>query len=195
MNIIKIEDTEVYLTNKEFGQGKIIISNDYGYNFSYYWGGMNDTLEDFLCRINSSYFVGCLGNGNFDKPINTKKTIKNIRKLLREDFYNNYPWYSYKELHKNISDKLKDLETEEFRNVEQFMYCIDSLVGDFCVYSCDDYDYNEAKLIESELKSLFSCEPWHLIHYDEHPKNIWLSNFHKKLIKELKKQKKLQEVK
>ena len=195
MNRLKIDGVDVFLDNKELGQGKITISDNYTNNFSYYWGSMGGTLEDFLCRINAQYFVGCLGNANRENPINNKKTVKNIRKLLRDEFYRDYPWYSYKDLHKTIAEALKDFEKESFNSVEGWMMRLDSLVSDFCVYTCDDLTYQESRKVEEELKSLLNCEPWHLIHYDDHPKNIWLSNFHKKLVKELKKQKKLQLVK
>jgi len=195
MNIIKVEDTDIILQNLELNSGKIIISrNDWNWNFSYQWNSMSGTIEDFLIRIGSDYFVDKLGVHR-ESPINNKKTVKNIRKLLRDEFYPSYPWYSYKELHKTIADTLRDFEKESFNSVEGWMMRLDSLVSNFCIYSCDDLNYQESRKVEEDLKSLLNCEPWHLIHYDEHPKNIWLSKFHKKLVKELKKQKKLQLVK
>lgn len=192
MNIFKIDNVDVFLDNKEFGRGKITISDDYGHNFSCYWGAMGDTLEDFIIRINDDYFVnklGPIGQG----PINGKKTVANIRRHLnREGFHYSYPWYKHMEFQKSLREALNELANDDFRDeslYDDLKYMIEYKI-DFNSIE----DYHEEERVKQELKDNLLQEPWHFIVNDEHRDNIWLSKFHKKLIKELKKQKKLQPV-
>jgi len=85
METIRIGLTDVIFKDEGEGKGKIIVSNDdWGYNFSHYWGAMGDrNLKQFVSEINTSYFVDKLSvrrNGDLD----VKKTFTNIRKRIRE---------------------------------------------------------------------------------------------------------------
>ena len=191
MNILRIDNVDVFLDNKEFGKGKITISDNYNHNFSYYWGAMGDTLEDFIIRINDDYFVGCLGVHGYGK-LNCKKTISELRKHLNETFYNIYPWYKHQEFQKDLRVNLTKLSKEEFSSDDGFYLRLKN----FLEYDIDFYlieDYNDRKNVEKELKdAILGAEFWHFFVYDEPQANVWLRKFHKKLVKELKKQKKLQ---
>ncbi len=152
MIAFKVDTADVILDDLGDGKGKIIISDgNWGYNFSYYWGSMGDSLTDFLCRINSSYFVGKLGptkNGE----INSKKTIRNIRKVLREEFNSHYPWYKYQEFQADLRSNLKDLEEEGFYGTDNFFHSMDRLVNNLNFYDISDkYDREE---IESIMKNV-----------------------------------------
>jgi hypothetical protein len=86
--------TEVILHNYRLGQGKIIISNPYGNNHSYYWGAMGETIQEFILGINESYFTQNLAG--YPDSFDAKKTIMRVRYYLRYECDLN--WYENMEL-------------------------------------------------------------------------------------------------
>jgi len=189
MENIRIGTTDVILQDYGDGKGKIIISDDdYGYNFSFYWGSMGktmgkaSTLAQFLCEINSSYFVMKLGPSG-DGPIDAKRTIRNIRKYIREEMC--LEWYEHMEFQKDMRECLNDFEREIY-SPEQFVNNWHS----FAEYTLNYYLIDD-KYDRKEMESNFTgiCEPWYFIVTEERRENIWLDKFHKKLVRTLKKQK------
>ena len=181
---LRIETTDVILQDYEPGRGKIIISDDnYGYNFSYFWGAMGEgsNLREFLCRINSSYFVNKLSsrtNGEFD----SKRTFANVRKYIREEMSYELPWYKAMEFQKEMRRELRNWE-KDCGSEHEFVNHWDN----FMKYTLDYYtieDRYDREQIESALTGI--CEPWHFIAHCPPRENIWLENFHKKLQKFLK---------
>ncbi|AGO47542.1 hypothetical protein Phi4:1_gp009 [Cellulophaga phage phi4:1] len=175
MEIIKIDNTDIFLEDLGEGRGKIIIANTQGYNFSYFWGSMGSNLKDFLLRINESYFLGKLSSssqGNFSG----KKTVTAIRKTLREDFFEDLPWYKNLEAQKELREKLKHLEGCDEPN--SFIYECRSISETY-------WDIDDKWECHSFTKSVDSLleEPWHYFQYTESNEQIFL----KKIFKELKK--------
>ena len=179
IKVLRIDTTDVILQDYEIGEGKIIISDDdYGYNFSCYWGAMgeNSTLKEFLCRINSSYFVDKLSSrtkGDFDAKI----TFRNIRKFIREEC--GLPWYKEMAFQKDFREKLKDWE-RDCNSEHEFVNDWDN----FMKYTLEYYlieDKYERESIENTLTGI--GEPWNFISYQEPRENIWLEKFHEKLKK------------
>lgn len=187
MVTFKVDTADIILNDLGEGQGKIIISDgNWGYNFSYFWGSMGSNLIDFLIRINADYFAGKLGPHERGE-INAKKTVSSIRKALKENFNNEYPWYVEKEFQANLRAELKDIEQEGFANTDHYFSLINSFTNNLNYYLIEDsYD---RKNIEETIKSIFS-EPWHYIVQDEHREVVYLTKLHKKLVKELNKIKK-----
>jgi hypothetical protein len=186
MNLIQIDDTDIILQDFEAGHGKIIISdNDWGYNFSHYWGAMgeNTNIAQFLCRINSSYFIDKLSNrqhGDFSP----KKTFKNIRKYIREECSCELPWYKHLEFQKDLREKLNDWEKEcgcEHEFVNSWTYFFKYTLNYYLIE--DRYD-------QKEIESMFNniTEEWNFIVYDEPRENIWLNKLFPKLQSYLKKE-------
>lgn len=182
---LRIGSTDVILQDYEPGKGKIIISDDdYGYNFSYFWGAMGEgsNLRDFLCRINSSYFVGklsCRTQGDFD----AKKTFTNIRKYIREEMSYELPWYKHMNFQKDMREHLRDWE-RDCVNEHDFVGCW----NDFMKYTLDYYlieDKYDREHVEKSFNGIE--EPWSFIAYKTPREHIWLENFHKKLQKFLNK--------
>jgi hypothetical protein len=176
---LRIGYTDVILQNLGDGKGKIIISDDeFGYNFSNYWGAMGEgnTLIKFLCEINSPYFVDKLStrtNGDFD----SKKTFTNVRKMIREEF----PWYFEPEFQKDLREKINQWESECYDE----RYFVDSWQH-FFKYTVDYYiieDVHHFSEVEGYLQGV--CEHWNYIALKEPRENIWLKKFHGKLKKEL----------
>jgi hypothetical protein len=182
METLRIDKTDVILKDYDDGQGKIIISNDdFGYNFSFYWGSMgkNTNIKKFLQETNSSYFVNKLGLCG-DGDIDVKRTVRNIRKYIREEM--DLPWYKHMEFQKDMRERLNNLEGIIY-SPDNFVYVWDNFVK----YSLDYYlidDKFEREEIESAFKGI--CEPWYFIANKEHRENIWLDKFHEKLVKHLK---------
>lgn len=175
--ILRIQSTDVILTDYEPGKGKIIISDDnYGYNFSYFWGAMGKgTLKEFLCDIDTGYFTGKLGpHGNGD--INMKKTMKAVRRWWKED--SGIAWYQFQEEQKDLRYELRQME-QDVDSEGGFIHAMSSLKDNSLLrssYKKSDFDF--------ALDSLCS-EPWYFIVNDEHRQNKWLSNFHQILKKEI----------
>jgi len=188
MITFKIDNADVILSDLGEGQGKIIIADtSWGYNFSNYWGAMGMPLPDFLKKINADYFADKLGP-HAEGEVNTKKTVKAIRRSLKEYFYNEYPWYKHMEFQQSLRDCLKKLEEDEILNVDHYMHSINNLVD----YDLDYYlikDEYDRKNIKDIMKSAVFSEPWYHLVYDEHRQITYLKKFHKKLVKELKKKK------
>lgn len=181
MENITIGQTDIILKDFGEGNGKIIIS-DYDYNFSYHWGAMgkNTTLKDFLCEVNSDYFVNKLSNldGDFDH----KGTFRNIRKHIRDEFNYELPWYKHTEFQKELRVSLNEYQNSCY-DERQFVDDWDS----FWKYTVDYYlieDNNDQKEIESMFQGI--CEQWHFIEKSEPKGNIWLKKLHKQLKKKLK---------
>ena len=182
MYCFKIEDTEIILQNYEFGQGKIIISNTYGYNFSTYWGSMRSSIEDFLLSINEGYFITKLSdptdNGVFD-PIGT---VRNIRKYIREECKYDLPWYKHLEFQKSLRDELKEIERFCENEYEFVDYC-QKFPNRLDYSSLDRYDECEVK---SLIDSIFKQEPWNFIEKCDSQKTKFLKKLFPKIKKHLK---------
>lgn len=169
---LRIGSTDVILTDYEIGQGKIIISDDnYGYNFSYYWGSMGSDLNIFLKEINSSYFVNKLGpieRGGID----LKATMKNVRHYWKTEC--GISWYNYMDEQKTLRQELKIVETHSY-DEQDFVRRMQSIDSAF---------YFRPSMFKSDFQEAveqISCEPWHHIVCKEHPQNTWLEKFFVKL--------------
>lgn len=181
MNKIQIDNTDIFLENIEFGKGKITISNTYGYNFSHYWGSMGNSLEDFLLRIDSGYFIGKLCS-NSQGDFSGKRTVKNIRKVLREEFSYEIPWYKNMEAMKELRKKLKNLETCSSEN--EFFFEVSYITKyDWFLYIDDRYDAREFK---NNIESLFS-EVHYYFEYEDSREIVFLKDIFKKLQKHIRK--------
>lgn len=174
---LRIGSTDVILYDYEKNQGKIIISDDnFGYNFSYYWGSMGSDLKQFLLDINTSYFVGKLGpieRGHIDM----KATMKNVRHWWKTE--SGIAWYQ------NM-DEQKDLRLE-FSIIEKC--CNDEQDFVHRMSNISDAFYFPKTMFKSDFEDALealSSEPWHHIECKEHKQNTWLKGFFTKLQNQLK---------
>lgn len=138
MNRFKIEDADIILENYENGQGKIIISDLYNGSFSYYWGSMGESIEEFLKSINSSYFADKLCSNRF--VFSGKKTAKEIRRYIREDMKYDLPWYKFQSGQKELRERLKEIERSD--NQYEALSLIQGLPDNLM---CFDMEYKEEK--------------------------------------------------
>jgi hypothetical protein len=182
---IRINHTDIILQEFGDGKGKIIISDDeYGYDFSYYWGAMGKdrTLKDFIKSINSDYFVNKLSH-NIKGPLNSRKTFRALRKYIQECFKYELQWYDHVEFQKDFRRRLKDFQ----RNVTCDMEFVQE-VQEF--HNKLDYflikDNREMERVEKLFKDIFAyCEPWYFLDFDTHPEEIFLEKLHIKLKEKL----------
>ena len=184
---ISIDFIDIFLIDYQPGKGKIIVSDtSWGYNFSHYWGAMgeNTALKEFLQQINSSYFVEKLSprtNGDFD----SKKTFRNFRKYIREEFSSELPWHKHMEFQKDLR--------EEINNFEASCCSENQFVGDWDYFVKYNLNYHliDNEYDRKEIESLFNniSEPWSFIEYKQPHEHIWLEKLHKKLKKKLKNKK------
>ena len=174
MNRFKIKTADIILENYEKGQGKIIISDLYNGSFSYYWGSMGESIEEFLMSINSSYFAGKLCVNQF--VFSGKQTAKEIRKYIREEMKYDLPWYRFKDGQKELREKIKEIERSE--NQYEALSIIESLPNSlFCL----DMDYKEEKEFIQIIKDMVSTEPWNFLQNDYSQEYRYLTKLHKQI--------------
>lgn len=185
MEHIRIDYTDIILQELGDGKGKIIISNDdYGYNFSYYWGAMgkDTTIKQFIQQINSDYFVGKLSSGK-KGPMDVRKTFVNLRASIKEDFQYELKWYEHMEFQKDFREKLREFQ-QEVSCDHEFMQRINCFTDELDFYLIDDR--GERERIEKLFKDIFSqSEPWNFIEYETPREEIFLKKLHAKLKKVL----------
>lgn len=183
MNVIKIKETEVILQNYEHGRGKIIVSDLYNGSYSYFWGSMGKSLEDFLISINGGYFAGCLCRDKY--KFSGKATARSLRRYIKEEMSIDFPWYKHFNAHKQLRDELKDIERCDNQN--EALNIIESLYKN--IYDFDNLDYNETRRMEQLIKDHFNNEPWYFLETEPSDDYIFLFKLHKDLVKYLKKKK------
>ena len=186
MERIRVGHTDVIFDEIGDGAGKIIISNDdYGYNFSHYWGAMGkDTLKQFVCSIDTGYFTNKLCS-HINGPMNVKKTFVGLRKSIQESFEYELEWYQHLEFQKDFREKLKKFQ-KEVSCREEFVNRAMSFHKELNYYLIEE-DY-ERERIEELFKGIFSqCEPWTFLEYNPHPEQLFLEKLHVKLKKVLSK--------
>lgn len=185
MEHIRICYTDIILQDFGDGKGKVIISDDdYGYDFSYYWGAMgkDTSLKQFLQEINTDYFVNKLSH-HIKGPINVRATFVALRKHIQECFRYELPWYEHMEFQKDFREKLKIFQKEVRSDIE-FITGIQNFHNYLEYYLIDDFA--ERSRIEKLFKDIFSnCEPWYFVEYDIHREDLFLTKLHPKLKKAL----------
>lgn len=176
-NVIKIGSTEVILQNYEINHGKIIVSDLYNGSYSFYWGSMSGTLEEFLKRINSGYFAGKLCNDQY--VFSGKNTAKSIRRHIKDNMSYDMPWYKYTAAQKELREAIKELERCESQH--DAIYQIEKF-KDILVLGMSS---QEDKEFQEIMESHFNCEPWHFLETEPSPSYKFLVKLHKELKKQL----------
>jgi hypothetical protein len=180
----RIDSTDIFLDDYGAGKGKITVSDTYEGSFSHFWDAMGCSLSDFLLHIDGGYFSSKLNpycSGVFDP----KRSVTNIRKLLREDYYYQLPWYENMEAMKELRDGIKRLE---FTNsAEHFILRVERLVDELTLPGIDSsYERNEFLKGVTDLLS----DPWYFIELKPSNQTLFLQKLLPKLKKEIKKHKK-----
>lgn len=185
METIRIGLTDVIFKDEGVGKGKIIVSNDdWGYNFSHYWGAMGDRhIKQFVAEVNTDYFVNKLStrlNGDLD----VKKTFRNIRKRIREALAEEgISWYKHMDFQKDMREEINRLQSEVCSD-QQLVSELSDFHSRLNYYDIEDrYD---RQTVESVFRGVFD-ECWHMFEYQEPRENLFLADLHKKLVKVLKK--------
>lgn len=178
MEILKIEETDIFLQELGPNQGKITVSNTYGYNYSYYWGSMGGTLKEFLQTINSEYFASKLLGAKNTSTIDVRKTFTQIRKYIRDDI--RIQWYEHIEFQKKMRQVLNSFQRECQEN-ESSTYFVDHFMSRFV--NRIDFDMIEDRYDARRLEEDFQCisEPWGFIVEKDSPEYYWLKSLHVKI--------------
>lgn len=180
MKHIEIGNTDVFLEDLGNSKGKISITDTEGYNYSYFWGAMGDSLEKFLCRINEDYFAMKLRPMGDNGVIDLKLSVREIRKFIREEYAYELPWYKYMEFQKELREKLKEIEEYSYSEEDFVRRC--SEIPNSCWYSLD---YKAEKEFVKIMECLFQ-EPWHFIVNGESKHTKFLKKLLPKIKKKLK---------
>ena len=179
LNKLTIDNTDVFLEDLGENEGKVTVSNTYGYNYSYYWGSMGGNLSKFICSINDDYFASKLMGSKSKYTINIPATFRHLRQFIREEL--RMPWYREMEFQKDMREKLKNFQN----NCESAHYFVDHFYSsfirdlDFSLIK-DKYDAND---IKEEFEGI--SEPWNFIVETENQEYIFLQKLHQKLKKKL----------
>ncbi len=180
--VIKIDETDIFLQELGPSQGKITVSNTYGYNYSTYWGSMGSDLKSFLKTINAGYFADKLLGAKESTEMDVKKTFAAIRKHIQAEM--NLPWYNHQEFQKDMREVLNSFQ-RECESEPNPRYFVDRFYN---VFKRLDYsliqDRYFAKQIEEDFDGI--TEPWYFIVDKPSQEYLWLTKLHKKLKKVLK---------
>jgi len=174
MKTLNIEGTDIYMEDIEDGRGKITISDSWRGAYTHFWGAMGSNISKFLCDINADYFADKLCTNTY--KFSGKKSVKNVRKYIREEMSYDLPWYEFMSAQKELRKKLKAMEScssanefvDRMSNLHNELYCL-------------DLSYDEEKEFLDIIKSHFACEPWNFIQEEVSNEYVWLCNIHKKL--------------
>lgn len=180
--IFRIGTCDVVIQDYGDGRGKLILSDDdYDHNVSYYWGCMGEgyDLSKFIQKTSTEYLVRKLGKRDSDGPIDMKKTMRNVRKFIREE--TEWRFYMDTEADKELRRELNEIQSGSYdeNNFIQLMSNINPVAWlDKSYYQTEWNDMIE------QLK----CEPWHFIQHSLPEVNVWLFKFIPKLQSYLKKE-------
>ena len=181
LTTLKIEETDIFLDDQGNGRGKITISNSWGYNFSYFWGSMGSSLNDFLCGLDEGYFLNKLCNNS--SVFCGKSTARNIRREMRSELSFELPWFKHMEFQKEMRAEVKKIESID--SDYEFVGFAQSLADNLPYYLIDcKYDRKE---VESAIQSFFS-EPWHYIGNTDSNHAVFLKKLFLKLKEAIKKE-------
>jgi hypothetical protein len=177
MEKIKIGEVDVILEDLGEGCGKVIIASGL-YNSSYYWGAMGGSLKEFLNSINSQYFANKFCSNTWE--LNAKKSVKNVRRHIREELSYELPWYKYMEAQKELRKEIKALEN--CYDKHDFVHQLSNIHNNVLALGLDRYDKEE---FIGVLENTFTCEPWNFIGETVTPEYKWYKNLHKQIKKEI----------
>lgn len=177
MKTIQIGSTEVILQNYEINQGKIIVSDLYNGSYSYYWGAMGGTLEEFIKSTSPDYFAGKLCNEQY--VFSGEATAKAIRRYIKNDMSYDLPWYKYMPAQKELREAIKEIEKCEDKH--DALYQIERFKDIYAIGMGADEDKEFEKIMESH----FNCEPWNFLETEPSPSYKFLVKVHKELKKKL----------
>lgn len=145
----KIDGIDIYLEDIGEGKGKIIVTSPYNtdHNYSYYWGAMGKSLEDFICGLTDDYFCGCLMGHRSMYSIDIPKTFKAIRNHIKNEVFCGY--YNQMEFQKDVRRCLREFQVE----------CegVDSPEGYF-YYNFDSSFLNQIDYTLITTKSIYGVE-------------------------------------
>lgn len=177
IKIVKIDNTDVFIEDIDINQGKITVSNTYGYNYSHYWGSMGCNIFEFLTKINSDYFASKLIDSNDRYSFDSKGTFKNVREYIRYEI--GLKWYEHTEFQKEMREILKSFQ-ESCEDERMFVDNFFSSFVDRLDFYLIDGRYDRDR-ISNDFKNI--SEHWYFINKKESQKYIWLTKLHKQLIK------------
>ena len=171
MNRFQIQTADIILENIENGKGKIIISDLNNGSWSFFWGAMGESIENFIKSINSSYFADKLCNNKFE--FSAKQTAKEIRRYIREEMSYELPWYKFRESQKELRKQIKKIEKSNSQ------YEALALIQDLpnSVYSCE-LSFKENNEFSKILEDMVSCEPCNFLQNDYSHEYKYLENLH-----------------
>jgi hypothetical protein len=184
---IKIDNIDVFLEDMGANKGKITISDTYNHNYSYFWGSMGGTLEDFICNINSGYFADKLMGYKTNYTMEVKKTFAAVRKYIKNEI--GLSWFEHLDFQKDMRERLKD-----FQQVCEEMdsrYFVDNFFNSF-VNRLEYWNIEgrfDRERIEKEFKGI--SEHWYFIVEKPNEEYLWLERFHKKLKRALRKERQI----
>lgn len=173
---IRLKETDVFFDNQGLGKGKITVSN-WQNSYSCFWGTMGSNLQEFITRINSDYFAQKLLGSRNMYCFCPKKTMRNIRAMIKEEI----AWYEHMEFQKEMREKIKEYFSDN-ESSSDFVYSWGIFVNSL------PYDLIECSYDREEVKSIFEgySEPWHLIGETTSNEYNWLKSFHFDLVNAIK---------
>lgn len=180
MKRIKINSTDIFLENFEEGKGKIIVSDIYNGSYTFYWGSMASSIENFMQRINSDYFAGKLSTNS--TVFSGKNTAYQVRQYIREQMSYDLPWFKFMSAQKELRQKIKEIEKCD--NQYAALSMIESFHKNLDLF---ELSYEEEREFRKIIEEVFTQEPWHFLETEPSDEYKFLKKLHKDIVKHLKK--------
>lgn len=179
---MKIGKYDVIYTNLEENCGKITIIDENEYKYSYQWGAMGGTIEQFLKQIDSEYFAKNLLQADEHYSTNWRKTFRNIREYIRDEI--GLKWYEHMEFQTHLRQNLNDFQERciEQNDENYFVNYFHKYVGNYLDYSLID-DHYDAEELENDFKNI--SEVWYFLNKKPSQKYKDFTKLHKTLVKKL----------
>jgi len=181
---LSFKEAKVLLENFGSGKGKISITYErkYGEIITryYFWGSMGGSIEDFICRIDSGYFTNKLTPANDNGVIDVKKTFRNLRKFIAEEF--DLPFYKEMDFQKGMREHLNDFQNN-CESSNEFVDRFQREMIDMPFYLITNHF--EERLLFEEFTSI--SETWHFLEFKPSEDYYFMFKIHEKIKKELRK--------
>lgn len=175
MKTLKIGYTDIILDDKGQGQGKITISDPFNGAYTYYWGAMGESLEQFICSINEDYFASKLCRKQY--KFSLRGTLRNLRQAIKEEL----PWYEEMEAQKTLRWEINH-QLSGCSSAEEWVHACAQVPKSICITG---YSYDQEKYFIERIEDIFTCEPWHFIDEEVTSEYKWLAYLHFKIKSQL----------
>jgi len=170
----KIDEYQIIMEELGENQGKIIITRWDNRNYSYYWGAMGKTLNEFIKSINGHYFANALISSERQWIFDVKETLSSVKEDLKYEIEGGaFRRHLYNEFKSLLEcDDMNDFDSQ-YRDIITYQVDFSLIV--------DSYDRNRIECYLNELNLFHYFQKKYSNEYND------IVKLHGKIIKHLNK--------